>query len=76
MIRYDKEKMAEKLKSLRGSKLMTQAELGAAVGVSEDAICKYENGVVCPGIDKVVALASVLGTDVNTLCGWNDAVEN
>ena len=71
-MKYDRAKFAEKLRSLRGSRLLTQAQLGEAIGVSEDAICKYENGAVCPGIDKVFALASFFGCDINEMCGWND----
>lgn len=71
-MKFNKEKFAEKLKSKRGAKMLTQAQLGAAIGVSEDAICKYENGVVCPGVDKVIALASFFDCDVNEMCGWND----
>lgn len=52
---------------------MSQEELAKAVGVSKDAIVKYESGEgYTPGADKIVAICRVVRKSPNELMGWKE----
>ena len=61
-----------KLKELRKSRGMTLDELAEIVGTSKQTIHRYENGIInnVPP-DRVVSLASALGTTPSELMGWD-----
>ena len=66
--------IANKLKTLRKAKKMTQDELAAALGTSKQTIHRYENGIITNiPPEKVEKLASALGTTPSDLMGWDDA---
>ena len=46
---------------------MTQAQLGAAVGVSASAIKAYEGGWESPHLDKAILIAEALGVTLADL---------
>ena len=63
--------IANKLKSLRKAKRMTQDELAAALGTSKQTIHRYENGIITNiPPEKVERLATALGTTPSELMGW------
>ncbi len=63
--------LANKLKSLRKARRMTQDELAVALGTSKQTIHRYENGIITNiPPEKVEKLASALGTTPSELMGW------
>ena len=64
--------IANRLKTLRKSKKMTQDELAAALGTSKQTIHRYENGIITNiPPEKVEKLATALGTTPSELMGWS-----
>lgn len=55
------------IRRLRTEKSMTQRQLAEAVGVSDKAVSKWENGRGAPDITLVSALAKTLGVAAETL---------
>lgn len=60
-------KMGRLIRRLRTEKSMTQRQLAEAVGVSDKAVSKWENGRGAPDITLVSALAKTLGVAAETL---------
>ena len=52
---------------LRRARGFTQKELAAEVGVSAQAVSKWENDISCPDISLLYDLARILGTTVDEL---------
>ena len=48
---------------------LSQEELAAVVGVSRQAVSKWENGDAMPDLAKLLALAEALNISLDTLCG-------
>lgn len=72
---FDKRAFAANLRAARRKRGLTQAELGKLVGLSADAIVKYESDTgYVPGMDKVLALCKVLKISPNQLSGWKQKV--
>lgn len=68
---FDKKTFAANVRAERARLGISQEELAKRVGVSQDAIVKYESGEgYTPGIDKVCALADVFGSTPNKLIGY------
>ncbi len=58
-----------RLKSLRGSAMMSQDELAMKIGVSVDSIRRWESGTRDPRLANVYAIAEALGVSVvDLLC--------
>lgn len=60
--------IGNKIRELRMSRNMTQAELGDAVGVSMQAVSKWERGGT-PDIDVLIAIARYFGSTMDELLG-------
>lgn len=58
-----------RLKSYRERKRLTQAQLGKELGVSAQAIAKWESGESYPSAQKLPALADLLGCSIDELFG-------
>ncbi len=59
--------LGERIYSLRKARGLSQEELADAVGVSRQAVSKWELGESQPEVDKVVLLAQVLGVTTDQL---------
>ena len=57
------------LKQLRKSHNLTQAELGAKVGLSKAVVSKYENSMGYPSLDVLVRIAAYFGVTTDHLLG-------
>lgn len=69
-------KVAEQIVLLRKSKGLTQNELGERVGVSFQAVSKWERGETLPDIVLLPDLAKVLETSIdNILLGGEKQIE-
>lgn len=60
----------------RKAKGMTQEELAANLGVSPQAVSKWENNLSCPDISLLPAIAKIFGMSVDELLGVTAATEN
>lgn len=70
------ETIGSRISKLRKGKNMTQEELASLMGVSSQAVSKWENDVSCPDISLLPQLAKVLGvTTDELLTGKNDTVQ-
>lgn len=68
---FNKEIFAANIRAARGALDMSQEEFAKAVGVSKDAIVKYESGEgYTPGADKIIAICRVVNMSPNELMGW------
>jgi len=61
------------IKDLREKQGISQVDLAEKIGVSKQTLYKYENGIVTniPS-DKIESIAKVLGTDPQTIMGWEE----
>lgn len=60
-------KIANKIAYYRKEKGMTQEELAGKLGVTAQAVSKWENEVACPDIQLLVPLAKVFGVTTDEL---------
>ena len=61
-------KFSEKIIQARKAKALTQEDLAEAVGVSRQAVSKWETEEAKPDLDKLVAICSVLDLSMDYLC--------
>ena len=59
--------IGDKIKNLRNGKKMSQAELADRLGVSRQAVTKWETDGGTPEIESLVAIADTFGTSVDAL---------
>ena len=59
--------IGEKIRNLRNGKKMSQAELADSLGVSRQAVTKWETDGGTPEIESLVAIAGKFGTSVDAL---------
>ncbi|MDE6127938.1 MAG: helix-turn-helix domain-containing protein [Lachnospiraceae bacterium] len=65
----NRDKISEKMRSLRKEKKLTQKELAAKLYVTPSTVSKWENGVAVPDIYAVTNMAAVFGVPVTELLG-------
>jgi transcriptional regulator with XRE-family HTH domain len=61
----------EKLQALRKERGMSQEDLAEAVGVSRQAVSKWESGQAYPEMDKLIALSDFFGISIDSLVKGN-----
>lgn len=72
----DMEKIGRQIAELRKSKGITQSELGERIGVSFQAVSKWERGETLPDITLLPDLAKILETTIDfILCGSEKVTE-
>ena len=59
--------IAERIMNLRKEQNISQTELAKRLGVSRQAVSKWEQGLSSPDTAKLIQLADVLGTEVEYL---------
>lgn len=64
-----KETLGKRIASLRKEKGLTQEQLAEKVGVSAQAVSKWENDISCPDITLLPLLADLFGVSVDELLG-------
>ena len=65
-------KFAERLRSLRTERNVTQKDLGELLGVKNFSIYTYEKGRSEPTIDGLIALADFFDVSIDYLVGRTD----
>ena len=61
--------LGQRIAQLRRQHNLSQEELGERLGVSRQAISKWESDAAIPEVDKLVALSRLFGTPVGVLLG-------
>lgn len=69
MADFDKKKTAQRIKALRTELDMSQKELAKMVGIAQNTLAQYENGIASPSLKVLVKLAEVLNTSTDYLLG-------
>lgn len=64
--------MGSKIKQLRTERSMTQEEMGNALGVSAQAVSKWESGLTMPDIQLLPELAVLFGVSIDDLFSITD----
>ena len=64
-------RIGDRIRRIRTEKGMSQAELGASIGLNADRIQKYENGARQPRADVIKRFASALGVSTLALTDHN-----
>lgn len=67
--------IGKRIQSLRKERGLTQKQLADAVGVTPQAVSKWETDESCPDITALPLLAGVLGVSVDSLLGGDGAAE-
>ena len=62
----------DRIKKLRKEKDMTQEQLAEYMGVSPQAVSRWETGTTCPDIFALPALAELFGFTVDGLLGVDE----
>lgn len=58
---------AKNLVVLRSENDVTQSELASALGVSPQAVSKWERAICCPDISLLPAIADIFGVEIGAL---------
>ena len=61
--------LGQRIQELRKQKNLSQEQLGEAMGVSRQAISKWEGDLTIPELDKLIALSKFFGLTVGELLG-------
>lgn len=69
---FDKPTFAERLKSLRKAKKVSQNDLADGLGVTRTQISDLENGKTTTSIERLVALADYFDVSLDYLVGRSD----
>lgn len=69
-------KINEQITSFRKQKGVTQEELARALGVTNQAVSKWESGQCCPDIQLLPQLAGYFGVSVDMLLGCKESEQS
>ena len=67
---FDFEGFGQRLANLRKSKNMTQGEFADRLGVTAQAVSKWENDLSYPDITLIPTIATIFDVEVNDLFGF------
>ncbi len=68
--------IADRIQSLRKQKGMSQIELADAIGVSRQAVSKWESEQAIPDLDKIIAMSEIFGTTTDYLLKGIEPIED
>jgi len=57
--------IADKIKAYRNENNLSLKEFGKLIGVSAQAVCKWEQNLCCPDIIVLPSLAQILGCSID-----------
>ena len=64
--------LSENLQTLRKLNQMTQEEVAEKIGVSRQALAKWENGETIPDIERCMQLADLYQVSLDDLAGYSE----
>jgi len=67
--------LGEKVTKLRKEKKLSQIDVANAIGVSRDAISKYERGDIVPSVENAKKMADVLDVSLDYLVSQEERQE-
>lgn len=67
--------MAENIKEYRNKKGLSQSEFAEKLGISPQAVSKWECGQACPSIENLCVISELLDVSIDVLIGENDESE-
>ena len=65
-------KLGQNIKRLRKEKGISQEALADAIGVSRQAVSKWETDVSVPELEKLLKLSELFGVTLDELVGYED----
>ena len=65
--------VADRIKYLRESKSMTQAELARELGITRSSVNAWEMGISVPSTQYIVELADIFGVSTDYLLGVKES---
>lgn len=68
----EKSMLSENLQTLRKLNQMTQEEVAEKIGVSRQALAKWENGETIPDIERCMQLADLYQVSLDALTGFSE----
>ena len=66
----------EKLKKLRNEKQLSQEDLANQLGVSKQAISKWEQDIALPDTNNLILIAKIFKVSLDDLVNYNDDLNN
>ena len=63
------EVLGKQLQLVRKNKGVTQAQVAAELGVTQNAYSNWEKGKAAPSIESLIKLADFFDTSIDFLCG-------
>jgi len=63
-----------RLKTLRGSKRLTQVQLAEKLGVGKGSISRYEQSAMYPSVDVLIKLCNYFDVSADYLLGLSDEI--
>ena len=67
--------LGQKITKIRKEKKLSQVDIASYVGVSRDAISKYERDDIIPSVENANKIAKVLGVSLDYLMSEDDNLE-
>ena len=64
--------LGERIKTARKDRKMTRVQLGKDVGITEQVIYYFENGLRVPSVQTLTEIAAVLDVSLDWLCGLEE----
>ena len=68
--------LGETILSRRRALALTQEQVAERLGVTPQAVYKWEKGLACPDVQLLSPLARLLQTDLNTLFAYDTEPDN
>lgn len=67
--------LGQKITKIRKEKKLSQVDVASFVGVSRDAISKYERDDIVPSVENAKKIAQILGVSLDYLVSEDDSLE-
>ena len=67
--------LGQNIAKIRKEKKLSQVDVASYVGVSRDAISKYERGDIVPSVENANKIAQILGVSLDYLMSEDDSLE-
>ena len=67
--------LGQKITKIRKEKKLSQVDVASYVGVSRDAISKYERDDIVPSVENANKIAQILGVSLDYLMSEDDTLE-
>ena len=67
--------LGQKITKIRKEKKLSQVDVASYVGVSRDAISKYERDDIVPSVENANKIAQILGVSLDYLMSEDDNLE-